>query len=368
MTSPTGRHSSSIGRTSARGNAGIYRRHRIASSSPNISPIRVRNRESVKYWGPDNRTRFGARTPADSSPPALSPDPLRNQGRRESRRRLTGYADRDGLAPVRRGRICSRPESGAVPARGDIEAPHVPQRRSDRFRAVQERAVRGRGRDGGDRVPHHVLRGAARQHGLLDLDHRYRRQRHRAGPDPAHAPRVGQDRARRGARALRQRDARRRRLRPERPVRGRDAPAGHLHVQAGVRRRHARGVRVLYRAPGRHRRPCPRLERGGFHGDLPGRAADPADEAARRRCAQRDPVAADRAQRAHPRPGVRRSARPARGMRNRRAGDPRADRPLRPGARALDDARDARLHRAHDEGGARGTPGRRVRLRGLDRR
>ena len=133
-----------------------------------------------------------------------------------------------------------------------------------------------------------------------------------------------------------------------------------LHVQAGVRERRARGVRLLHRAPGGHRRPGPRLERGGFDRDLPGGAADPADEAARRRRAQRHPVAPDRAQRAHPRPGVRGSARPARGLRDRRARDPRADRPVRHRARPRDDAGDARLHRTHDEGGALEAPGRRV--------
>ena len=228
---------------------------------------------------------------------------------------------------------CSRRARAMIPmefatgaAHREFEVSYVDSGRSNRFRAVQERIVRGRRRDGGDRVPHHVLRGAAGQHGLLDIHHRYPGQRRRAGPDPAHAPRLGPDRARRGARPLRQRRARRRRLCPERPVRGRDAPARHLHVQAGVRGRRARRVRMLHRAPGGHRRPGPRLERRGLDRDLPGGAADPANEAARRRGAQRDPVAPDRAQRAHPRPGVRRSARAARGVRDRRARDSRAGR------------------------------------------
>ena len=66
------------------------------------------------------------------------------------------------------------------------------------------------------------------------------------------------------------------------PFEGRNAPARHLHVQAGVRRRRAGRVRVLHRAPDRDRRSGSRFQRGGLDRDLPGGPADSADEACRR--------------------------------------------------------------------------------------
>ena len=73
--------------------------------------------------------------------------------------------------------------------------------------------------------------------------------------------------------------------------------------------------------PHRCRRPGAGLERLRFDRDLPGGAAHPAAQALRARRAQRDAVRADREQCAGAGQGVRRSARPARRLPYRRAGD-----------------------------------------------
>ena len=100
-----------------------------------------------------------------------------------------------------------------------------------------------------------------------------------------------------------------RRPRQQRPLFGRQPPARHLPVQAGVRRPDPHRVVVRHRPPHRHRRPRGRRQRLRQHRDLPGGAAAAAAEAVRRRHAQRRGVADHRQQR--PRP-VARARRPAR--------------------------------------------------------
>ena len=148
--------------------------------------------------------------------------------------------------------------------------------RSLRLRAVPERHLRHRGRDGAHRLPHHLFRRAARQHGLLHRAHRRRRPPDRAGAHAAGPPRLGADGHRIGAPPLRRRHPPRRHLRDERPVRRRHAPAGHLHLQAGVRGRRAARLRRDRLPPRRCRRPRRGLQRLRFHRDLPGGRAHPA--------------------------------------------------------------------------------------------
>ena len=59
----------------------------------------------------------------------------------------------------------------------------------------------------------------------------------------------------------------------QRPVRGCEPPAGHLPVQAGLRRGDPRRLRVRHGPPHRHRRPSPRGQRHRQHRDLPGGVA-----------------------------------------------------------------------------------------------
>ena len=122
----------------------------------------------------------------------------------------------------------------------------------------------------------------------------------------------------------------------QRSVRGREPPAGHLPVQAGLRRRDPHRLRVRDGPPHRHRRPSPRGQRHRQHRDLPGGAAPSSAEAVRARRAERDPVPDHREGRAGARAGARGPARPGRGAGVRRA------RAVRPG-RALRDRGPDRL-------------------------
>src|SRR5947199_10680420 len=66
--------------------------------------------------------------------------------------------------------------------------------RSDCAGAVQERDLLDRGRDGADRLPHHLLGRTQGQYGLLDRLCRCGRQARGAGSDAARPPRLGADR------------------------------------------------------------------------------------------------------------------------------------------------------------------------------
>ena len=119
--------------------------------------------------------------------------------------------------------------------------------------------------------------------------------------------------------AFERRHQSRRHLCAERPVPRRHAPAGHLRLQTSVLSAAnswpmpPRSATTPMSAAGS------RFERIGFHRDLPGRSAHPAAQDVRPRQAQRDPVRADRDERADAGPGVRRPARPARGLPHLRA-------------------------------------------------
>ena len=139
-----------------------------------------------------------------------------------------------------------------------------------------------------------------------------------------------------------------RRLHLERPLRlRRPAPARPLRDQAGLRRRHPRGLGRDDGAPLRRRRNRAGKRRRARDRDLPGRAPDPALEAPRRRRREHDADAADRGE--HPPAGAR-ARRPA-----------GADRSLpRRGARADGAARALRHRRTrlHGRAAARRPSGR----------
>ena len=159
-----------------------------------------------------------------------------------------------------------------------------------------------------------------------------------------------------------------RRVRHERSVRGRHAPARHLRVQAALPRGPPPRVRRHDLPPHRRRRPGRRVERLGLHRDLSGRPAHPAAQAVRRRPPQRHPVRADREERAPAGAAVRRPACPARRLPHRRAAVRSTDRTLRRHDRHRLHGRGDRLRRAADPGGARRAARWHLELRRLDRR
>ncbi len=159
-------------------------------------------------------------------------------------------------------------------------------------------------------------------------------------------PGVDPDRDRVAARPVRGAAPARRRLRDERPLRRRDAPAGRVRRQARAPGRGAARLRRDDGAPRRRRRPAARLERVRQHRDLPGRAADAVAAPVRGGRAGRGGAPADRGQRADPEDDLRRPRRPGRGVLRRRACAPGArGPPRRRGARRADGGAD-RLHRA----------------------
>ncbi len=198
------------------------------------------------------------------------------------------------------------------------------RQRSYRLRAVQERDLLDRRRDGAHRLPHDLFGRAEGQHGLLDGLRRRRRQAGGAGPHFAGPSRLGADRARIDHAPLRRQHESGRRLHHERPVRRRHAPARHLRLQAALSRRQAPGLRRDRLPPHRCRRPGRRLQRVGLHRDLRRGPAHRAAEALRRGQAQRHDHDLHRAERAPAGEGVRRPARPARRLPHRRTAVRRA--------------------------------------------
>ena len=220
----------------------------------------------------------------------------------------------------------------------DSSAPgHRPVTRPHRFRRLQERDGRHRGRSRLHRPAHRTLRDHQGRDGL------FRRHLRRIGgdggagqnhrPAPRRHPRGDAG----GQRAMGRQAATRRRGDHERSLFRRHAPARYLHVLP--RFRFAPVARLGRRdlSPHRYGRPGPRIERRRQHRDLPGRPAPAAVAALPRRRDGQDAGSRHRPERPRPRSRAGRPARairrlPGRRPRNHQARSPhqRFSRPMSP--------------------------------------
>ena len=160
----------------------------------------------------------------------------------------------------------------------------------------------------------------------------------------------------------------RRRLHPERPLRGRHAPAGLLHLQADLPRQGAGGLGREHRPSARRGRQDPGRQWLRRHRDLPGGAAHSRRQALRAGRACRAGLRDDRPQCARAAPGAGRRALPGGRVLHRRARLSEADGPAR--RRALQRLHDhaARPGRAARAVGHREDARRHLRVHRLDRR